>query len=107
MRDHPVIQIQDEIGDSSWFGFSLVIRPGITIERSDLLNKLENAGIECRPIVAGNFARKEVAKYLKHTVFGDLPNADHMDTMGLFIGNQHYPIPDVIEKVSDFYKDRS
>ena len=106
MRDHPVIQIQDEIGDSSWFGFSLVIRPGLKIERSDLLNKLENAGIECRPIVAGNFVRKEVAKYLEHTVFGDLPNADHMDTMGLFIGNHHYPIPDVIEKVSGFYKDQ-
>ena len=106
MRDHPVIQIQDEIGESSWFGFSLVIRPGLKIERSDLLNKLENAGIECRPIVAGNFARKEVAKYLEHTIFGDLPNADHMDTMGLFIGNHHYPIPDVIEKVSGFYKDQ-
>ena len=107
MKDHPVIQIQDEIGDSSWFGFSLVIRPGLAIQRSDLLNKLEDSGIESRPIVAGNFARKEVTQYLEHTVFGDLPNADHMDTMGLFIGNQHYPILDVIEKVSDFYKDLS
>lgn len=107
MKDHPVIQIQDEIGDSSWFGFSLVIRPGLAIQRSDLLNKLEDSGIESRPIVAGNFARKEVTQYLNHTVFGDLPNADHMDTMGLFIGNQHYPITDVIEKVSDFYRDLS
>ena len=31
MKDHPRVLIQQEIGASSWFGFSLVVRPGISL----------------------------------------------------------------------------
>ena len=48
MADHPVLQIQQEIGQSSWFGFSLVIRPGSALTRKELVAKLNGAGFECR-----------------------------------------------------------
>ena len=97
LANHPDILIQEEIGHSSWFGFSLVIRPGSTMTRESLMTRLDEAGFEYRPIVSGNFARKEVVRYFDHSIAGDLPNADHIDAHGLFIGNHHYPIDETID----------
>ncbi|MGC5703634.1 DegT/DnrJ/EryC1/StrS family aminotransferase [Pseudomonas sp. NFXW11] len=94
MSTHPDIIIQHEIGQSSWFGFSLVIRPGSKLDRKTLVTKLNDLGFECRPIVAGNFAKNEVVKYFDSEVHGSLKNAEHIDQYGLFIGNHHYAIPD-------------
>lgn len=94
---HPELLMQQEIGESSWFGFSLVIRPGSSVSRPDLVKKLASLGFECRPIVAGNFAKNEVVKYFDHEIFGELRNAEHIDRNGLFIGNHHYPISEAIE----------
>jgi CDP-4-dehydro-6-deoxyglucose reductase, E1 len=96
MANHPDIMIQKEIGESSWFGFSLVIRPNSGLTRTVLLNKLKNLGFECRPIVAGNFAKNEVVKYFDAEIFGSLKNADHVDKSGLFIGNHHYSMTDAL-----------
>ncbi|CRM43574.1 DegT/DnrJ/EryC1/StrS family aminotransferase [Pseudomonas sp. 58 R 12] len=92
MADHPDIIIQQEIGKSSWFGFSLVIRPESKLTRRALVEKLNSLGFECRPIVAGNFAKNEVVKYFDSEVHGELKNAEHIDKFGLFIGNHHYSI---------------
>ncbi len=96
MADHPTVLIQSETGMSSWFGFSLVIRPGASLTRRQLIDRLTKLGFECRPIVAGNFAKNEVVKYFDAEIFGDLTAADHVDRHGLFVGNQHYPIPDAV-----------
>jgi CDP-6-deoxy-D-xylo-4-hexulose-3-dehydrase len=95
LGNHPDIIIQSEIGASSWFGFSLVIRPGSKLTRKALVVKLNELGFQCRPIVAGNFAKNEVVKYFDSEIHGTLKNADHIDQNGLFVGNHHYPIPDV------------
>jgi CDP-6-deoxy-D-xylo-4-hexulose-3-dehydrase len=94
MVNHPDLIIQKEIGDSSWFGFSLVIRPNSKLTRKALVVKLNELGFECRPIVAGNFAKNEVVKYFDSEVHGTLKNAEHIDKNGLFVGNHHYPIPE-------------
>ena len=94
LSNHPDIIIQQEIGESSWFGFSLVIRPGSKLTRKALVAKLNELGFECRPIVAGNFAKNEVVKYFDSEVHGTLNNAAHIDQNGLFVGNHHYPIPE-------------
>jgi CDP-6-deoxy-D-xylo-4-hexulose-3-dehydrase len=94
MCNHPDLIIQQEIGESSWFGFSLVIRPDSKLTRKALVKKLNELGFECRPIVAGNFAKNEVVKYFDSEVHGILKNAEHIDQNGLFVGNHHYPIPD-------------
>jgi CDP-6-deoxy-D-xylo-4-hexulose-3-dehydrase len=96
MANHSDIIIQQEIGESSWFGFSLVIRPGSKLTRKELVAKLNALGFECRPIVAGNFAKNEVVKYFDSEVHGTLKNAEHIDQNGLFVGNHHYPIADGI-----------
>ena len=100
LGNHPDIFIQQEIGESSWFGFSLVIRPGSELIRKHLLTRLNELGFECRPIVAGNFAKNEVMKYFDFEVHGVLRNADHIDQNGLFVGNHHYPIPGAFEALA-------
>lgn len=100
MSNHPDIIIQKEIGESSWFGFSLVIRPGRKLRRKELLVRLSELGFECRPIVAGNFAKNEVVKYFDSEVFGSLNNAEHIDKQGLFVGNHHYSINEALLALS-------
>ncbi|TWS12540.1 pyridoxamine 5-phosphate oxidase, partial [Escherichia coli] len=61
--------MQKEVGESSWFGFSFVIKEGAAIERKSLVNNLISAGIECRPIVTGNFLKNErVLSYFDYSV---------------------------------------
>lgn len=95
LGNHPDVIVQREIGESSWFGFSLVIRPGSKLTRKELVVRLNELGFQCRPIVAGNFAKNEVVKYFDSEVHGVLRNADYIDQNGLFVGNHHYPIPEV------------
>jgi CDP-6-deoxy-D-xylo-4-hexulose-3-dehydrase len=97
MRNHPKFIIQDEIGESSWFGFSLVLRPGAGLDRRDVVRDLTALGFECRPVVAGNFAKNEVMAHFDHEIHGVLKNAEYIDQNGLFVGNHHYPIAEAIE----------
>jgi CDP-6-deoxy-D-xylo-4-hexulose-3-dehydrase len=101
LSDHSDLMIQSEIGKSSWFGFSLVIKLGSSWTRKELVQKLSTLGFECRPIVTGNFAKNEVVKYFDSEVHGQLKNAEHIDQNGLFIGNHHYSIASAIEVLKD------
>ena len=62
------------------------------LKRIDLANKLTQAGIECRPIVAGNFAKNEVMKYFNYEIHESLDNANLIDKNGLFVGNHHFDL---------------
>ena len=94
MADYPFIRPQREIGESSWFGFSMVVEPESGLDRADLLASLRRSEVEVRPIVAGNFAKNEVVRYFDHSIHGSLATADEIDRAGLFIGNHHYPLGD-------------
>lgn len=101
-HDHRYIQIQQEIGESSWFGFSLVIKEGAPFTRDQLVDALETAGVECRPIVTGNFLKNtEVLRYFDYEVFGRLTNAEYIDEHGLFVGNQQV---DLSEQIKHLYQ---
>ena len=96
--EHPYLKIQKEVGKSSWFGFSLVIKEGAPFTRSDLVNALRNAGIECRPIVTGNFLKNvDVLKFFDYEVSGKIEAADYIDQKGLFIGNHQVPLNKQLE----------
>jgi len=97
IKKYPFLMTQREVGESSWFGFSLIIEPKSSIKRTRLTSLLSQAGFECRPIVAGNFAKNSVVNYFSYEIFGDLKNAEYIDQCGLFIGNHHYPIPQAMQ----------
>ncbi len=95
--NHPHLQIQQETGESSWFGFSLVIKEGAPFNRAGLVKLLSDNGIECRPIVTGNFLKnKEVLEYFDYEVSGSLDNSEYIDKNGIFVGNHQNSITEQI-----------
>ena len=81
--------IQKEICNSSWFGFSLIIRPQSRLNRDEIIKKLSAKNIDCRPIVTGNFTKNEVMRYFDYSIHADLKNADYLHDNGFFVGNHH------------------
>lgn len=102
-NNHPNFIIQQEIGESSWFGFSLIIRPNASITRGQVVEILAKNEIECRPIVTGNFLKNhDVLKYFEYEVAGSVDNAQYLDEHGLFVGNHQIDLTaqlDLLAKV--------
>ncbi len=102
MHNNKHFLIQEELGCSSWFGFSLIIKPDSKLTRNEVVARLGQLGFECRPIVSGNFVKNEVMKYFDYSISGELKNADYVDLNGVFVGNHHYDIPDAIDALTKF-----
>jgi CDP-6-deoxy-D-xylo-4-hexulose-3-dehydrase len=95
------VKTQKEFGTSSWFGFSIILEGHLAGKRSELVKKLNESGIDCRPIVAGDFTQNPVMKHLNHAPLEEMPNARYLHENGLFVGNHHYPISDGFEKFKE------
>lgn len=79
---------QKEIGESSFFGFSIICKNNV---REELIQFLTENSVECRPIVTGNFAKNDVVKkYYDYEIFDNLENANLIDKNGFFVGNHHF-----------------
>ena len=100
-RDLADVRIQREVGESSWFGFSMILEGRLAGRRREVVDAFTAAGIESRPIVAGNFTRNPVMRYLDAIVPEHLPAADKVQQDGLFVGNHHVPVHDGIDLVRD------
>ena len=101
MSNNTHIQIQEEIDKSSWFGFSLTIKDPTKISRKDLREKLTENGFEVRPVVTGNFTKQPVMKFLNADTYGNLKNANYIDSHSLFIGNNHFDMEEAITKLGE------
>lgn len=95
--DLPGYRIQQEIGKSSWFGFSIILTDKLKGRRREVISLLTKHGIETRPIVTGNFTRNPVIKHLNYAPIGKLPNSDELHDDGFFIGNHHFELSSEIE----------
>jgi CDP-6-deoxy-D-xylo-4-hexulose-3-dehydrase len=93
------IKFQRENGKSSWFGFSILLTGPLTGKRHFLIQKLNEADIQSRPVVAGNFAKNPVMRRLRHEPIPLLKNADDIHLNALFVGNHHYPIETQLERL--------
>ncbi|MGQ4005587.1 DegT/DnrJ/EryC1/StrS family aminotransferase [Francisellaceae bacterium CB300] len=103
-KDHKDFIIQKNIDNSSWFGFSLIIKPESKITRNEVVRKLQENGIECRPIVTGNFTRNDVLKYFDYTIHNKLKNADYLHDNGLFVGNSQVFLEEEVLYLAEILK---
>lgn len=87
MQGIPGIRLQREVEESSWFGFSIVLDGALKGKRDALVQKLREAEIEVRPIVAGNFTRNKVIEFMDYRIPAPLVNADDIHDNGFFVGN--------------------
>ena len=95
------VRIQKVAAESSWFGFSLVLEERLAGRRAEVVEALTGAGIESRPIVAGNFTKNPVMAQLNAYVPDLLEAADKIHVDGLFVGNHHFPIPDELDLLAE------
>lgn len=93
------IIIQKPIGDSSFFGFSIILKK--TGKRDYVVKMLKEKGVECRPIVAGNFTRNKVIKYFDYSVSDSLREADYLHDNGFFIGNHHFDCRNKLDDIAE------
>ncbi|MDB5799546.1 MAG: pyridoxamine 5-phosphate oxidase [Rhodocyclales bacterium] len=100
MREFPWLRVQRETGESSWFGFSMVLEPDAPVSREKLVDLFSANKIDVRPIVAGNFTKNEVLKWMDHSISGKLDAADEIDARGLFIGNHHFALEAELDLLS-------
>ncbi|MET4583507.1 CDP-6-deoxy-D-xylo-4-hexulose-3-dehydrase [Conyzicola nivalis] len=100
-EDLSTVRTQAEVGESSWFGFSLLLEGSLAGRRPEVVAALTAKAIEARPIVAGNFTRNPVMKYLPSVVPDTLPAADKVHDDGLFVGNHHFPVHESIDLLYD------
>lgn len=103
-ENHPDFIIQKDIDNSSWFGFSFIIKPTSDLKRKDIIKKLMDANIDCRPIVTGNFTRNEVMKYFDYEIHEELKNADYLHENGFFVGNHQIDLKDRIIYLAEVLK---
>lgn len=100
-KDSNDFYIQKDIDNSSWFGFSFIIKPESNLNRLDIVKKLEENHIDCRPIVTGDFTKNEVLKYFDFEIFGEMKNAQYLDKKGFFVGNHQI---DLTEEIMHLHK---
>lgn len=86
----PLVTIQKPLGNSSWFAFALIFEN--TQKRGQIAETLRAAGVECRPIVTGNFTRQPVLNFLNYQVSEHLEVADKLHDCGMYIGNHPLPL---------------
>jgi CDP-6-deoxy-D-xylo-4-hexulose-3-dehydrase len=101
----PNFQIQEEFGQSSWFGFAIALKGKLKSGRTALISKLDASGIETRPIVTGNFTRNPVMKHLISAPIPNLPVADWLHDDGFFVGNHHFDLKVEIELLANILQD--
>lgn len=97
----PGVRIQREHGSSSWFGFGLLLADHLSGRRREVVARLSRAGIETRPIVAGNFTRNPVMKHLNARTPESLPGADMLHEQGFFLGNHHFDVSAQLSRAAD------
>lgn len=100
-ENHKDFYIQKNIDNSSWFGFSLIIKPESALKRAEVVKLLDENQIDCRPIVTGDFTKNEVLNYFDHEIFGDMKNAKYLDKHGFFVGNHQI---DLTEEIHHLHK---
>jgi CDP-6-deoxy-D-xylo-4-hexulose-3-dehydrase len=94
-----VIQREVEGAHSSWFSFTVILNPGLDIDRQRVMSQLKEAGIGYRIITGGCFLRHDVIKYFDYDTAGEIVNANIAHDRGFFVGNHPRDLRPQIERL--------
>jgi CDP-4-dehydro-6-deoxyglucose reductase, E1 len=82
-QDRVVLPVWDKRADPSWFGFPITVNGGL---RQELVQWLENANIETRPVFGGNILRQPAFAQVPSRTYGTLERSDRVMRDTFFIG---------------------
>ena len=88
--------IQKEIGNSSWFNFSLIIKNKKKFPINKLINTLYKKKVDCRRIIAGDFMSQKYSKYFKINKYSNY-NSKLIHNYGFMVGNYDKDLKKQIE----------
>ncbi|MDR3599028.1 MAG: lipopolysaccharide biosynthesis protein RfbH [Desulfosporosinus sp.] len=70
LEDKFILPEATEYSEPSWFGFMLIVRPEISVTRTDLVRHLEEKGIQTRMLFAGNLVKHPCFDTLRKSEVG-------------------------------------
>ena len=71
--------------ESSYFGFGIILRYS---KRDKVVKKMNQIGIESRPIISGNFLDNPILKYCKYKIASKMDAVKRINDKGFMIGNR-------------------
>ncbi len=86
LEDKFILPEEISITKPSWYGFALTIRNSGEIDRTDILNKLEEKKIGTRLLFAGNLTRQPSFKDVNYRVIGDLTQTEKITSDTFWVG---------------------
>ncbi len=94
-------RVQKSVGNSSWFGFGLILKGKLLNKRALVVYELNRNGVQTRPIVTGNILKNPMEKFLDYSIIDKLSNTENIDTNGLFLGNDHRDLIPQLTRVKE------
>lgn len=97
--------------DPSWFGFLITIREGSGFSREQIVNHLENKGVQTRMLFAGNLIKHPCFDEMRaegegYRIVGDLKNTDQImnDTfwIGVYPGMTDEMVSFMVQTIREF-----
>ena len=92
---------QKENGKSSWFCFTMILKPDVKINRESYFEELRKADIGFRMITGGCFLRHDVIKHFDYEVVDGVDNANLAHDRGFFVGNHPERIVEQIDRLHE------
>ena len=82
------IDVQQEVGNSSWFSFGCVLSGSLTGNRDRVVEQFYKHGVEARPLAVETFLAQPVISQLKYKALGNYEaHAENIHNNGFWVGN--------------------
>lgn len=85
-----ILQLPKFSKNVSYLGYPIVIKPNAGITRKEIRKKLEENGVETRPLFGCIPTQQPVYSFLKKKYEGKLPNAEYIGLNAFYIGCHQY-----------------
>lgn len=103
-KHQDILQLPLYSEEISYLAYPLVIRKPEAISRKELRRKLEEAGVETRPLFGCIPTQQPAYEYLKKEYEGKLPNADYIGKHGFYIGCHQYLEEEDLEYIVEIFQ---
>ena len=101
--DRPWLQIQKELGQSTWFSFGCVLKGELEGRRDELVREFDRLGVEARPLASGNFLAQPVMSLLEHIDHSNYDASENIHKNGFWVGNHAMDCKPGIDKMAEAF----